>query len=91
MGKKTNRLKERLREEGGGVAADALTLILRQEEQLELMMGFASFVHGWVGSMEQAESVEVTADVLAPLKKRLHSTRNDMKRLRDPDDGGCCG
>lgn len=91
MGKKTERLKSRLREAPGELHRDALTQILRMEEQINVLLEFGSYVNGWVGSMEKAEFVNASPELLAPLKARLASTRNDVKRLADPDDKGCCG
>lgn len=89
MSTKTEDLKARLRPAApGSPGRDALTHIERQEKQLQILEGFASWVHGFFLNLDP-DIVPTT--ISQPVTQRLRATRNDLKRNSDPDDEGCCG
>jgi len=89
MGKQTEAVKRRLRYEGTILAGHALDTINRLEKQRDALISFARFAHEWLnngllgdGTLEQQRR---------ELQGRLNAARNDVRRLADPDDKGCCG
>jgi len=88
------RLKNRLREMAVGrvsptdsarqIAADAYTDLLRMETEVEKLNEFVEFVRGWLYNNDLSD------DWIKPLKVRLRSTDNDLKRagLRRGCGGG---
>ena len=68
------------------ICQDALTDLLRMEEQLHILDQFREFMRGYINS----PSNDLPESHITLLHKRLKSTDNDLKRGNPDRSLGCC-
>ena len=71
-----------LPEEYPRVCQDALTDLLRQQQEIDIVQGFVAFTKGFL------LDTSVHPDILSPVRERLKRMENDLRRMGG--GGGCC-